>query len=67
MIISATWSRIEPKSVPEVDNKEKAKSYAVKIIKYLNDKLIVTSKIRTYMGTTREDTKSFNFLIKIIF
>lgn len=44
MIMYARWSRTEPKSVPEVENKESPTSWAMNIMKYLDDKFIVAIK-----------------------
>lgn len=44
MIRSARWSRTEPKSVPEVENKENPTCWAMNIMKYLDDKFIVAIK-----------------------
>lgn len=45
MIISARWSRTEPKSVPEVENKENPTSWAMKIMKYLDDKFMLSKDV----------------------
>lgn len=44
MILSARWNKTEPKIVPEVQNKKNPASWAMKIMKYLDDKFIVAIK-----------------------